>query len=65
MLNWILLGVSILLIIAGYMWRRNIESKLSSGVPLEKRIKRLRLVSILLIVAGGYLFLTRLLPIIF
>jgi len=65
MLNWILLGVSILLIIAGYMWRRNIASKLSPNVPIDKKIKRLRLVSILLIVAGGYLFLTRLLPIIF
>jgi len=65
MLNWILLGVSILLIITGYFWRRNIESKLSHDAPIDKRKKRLKLVSILLIVAGGYLFLTRLLPIIF
>ena len=65
MLNWILLGVSVLLIIAGYMWRRNIDSKLSPDVPIDKRIKRLRLFSIILIVAGGYLFLTRLMPVIF
>jgi len=65
MLNWILLGVSILLIIAGYILRRIIESKLNPDVPADKRSKRLRLVSTALIVIGGYLFLTRLLPIIF
>jgi len=65
MLNWILLGISILLIIAGYILRRIIESKLNPDVPVDKRNKRLKLVSTLLIIVGGYLFLTRLLPIIF
>jgi len=65
MLNWILLGVSVLLVAVGYLWRRNIDSKIDHNAPVDKRIKRLRILSVILIVAGGYLFLTRLLPIIF
>ena len=65
MLNWILLGVSVLLVVAGYLWRRNIDSKQDKNAPTDKRIKRLRLIPVLLIIIGGYLFLTRLLPIIF
>jgi len=71
MLNWILLGVSVLLIIFGYILKQKlsgtgkVDSEKGSDKPVSKQIKRLKIVSILLIVAGGYLFLTRLLPIIF
>jgi len=47
MLNWILLGVSVILILAGYMQRRN------------------KTVAIVLVAIGGFLFVTRLLSIIF
>jgi len=56
MLNWILLGVSIVLIIVGYLWRQKLP---------DKGGKLFRVLPVMLIVAGGYLFLTRLLPIIF
>ena len=71
MLNWILLGVSIVLIISGYLWRQrlsgtaNIDPEVTPDKPVAKQIKRLKIISVLLIITGGYLFLTRLLPIIF
>ena len=65
MLNWILLGVSVLLVVFGYLWRRSIDSKFSPDAPVSKRSKLFRTASIALIIVGCYLFLTRLLPIIF
>jgi len=47
MLNWILLGVSVILIVAGYILRQK------------------RKAAVALVVIGGYLFITRLLSIIF
>jgi len=55
MLNWILLGVSILLVLTGYILRKN----------LKQTTKRSKILTLLPIVAGGYIFLTRLLTIIF
>ena len=65
MLNWILLGVSIPLAAAGYMWRRSIESKLSPDALVGKKDKRNRILSVLIIAVGGFLFLTRALSIVF
>jgi len=65
MLDWILLGVSVLLVISGYFWRKNTTSKIDSNEAGKKQGKLLRLMPVVLIVLGGYLFLTRLLPIIF
>ena len=55
MLEWILLGFSILLMIAGYLCRRIIINK----------SKRLKLLATGLMVIGGFLFLTRALDLIF
>ena len=65
MLNWILLGVSVPLVAAGYLWRRNIKSKLNPDSTISKALKRSKLFSVVLIVVGGYILLTRLLTIIF
>jgi len=62
MLNWILLGVSVFLMIAGYLWRRSIVLKINKDTPVGKRSK---LLSTALLVIGTYLFLTRLLTVIF
>jgi len=61
MLDWILLGVSVLLITAGYLWRRSIISKCSPG----KSARRNKIFAVILIAVGGFLFSTRLLDIIF
>jgi len=65
MLNWILLGVSVLLIVAGYLLRWNNDLKVDSTAAVKKQSKLFRVLPTMLIVVGGYLFLTRLLPIIF
>jgi len=72
MLNWILLGVAVLLAAAGFLWRRSIESKLSTepaaapqGSTPGKKEKRSKIFTVVLIAAGGFLFITRLLDIIF
>jgi len=65
MLNWILLGVSVFFIVIGYLWRRSNESKVKSDNSVGKRQKLMKILPVVLIVTGGYLFITRLLPIIF
>jgi len=65
MLNWILLGVSVPLVAAGYLWRRNIKSKLSPDSTVSKAAKRSKLFAVVLLAAGAYLFLTRLLTLVF
>jgi len=71
MLNWILLGASILLASAGFLWRRSIDSKLSPATaPSQdaapgKENKRNKLIATALLVIGGFLFVTRLLELIF
>jgi len=65
MLNWILLGVSVPLMTAGYFWRRSIKSKLSPDSTGSKAVKRSKLFAIVLAVAGAYLFLTRSLTLLF
>ena len=71
MLNWILLGVSVPLFILGYLWLRNIKAKINNSstalqnTVIDKAMKRGKIIAILLISAGGYMFLTRLLTLIF
>jgi len=72
MLNWILLGISVLLIAAGYLWRKSIKTKVNNdsadaqkSTTSDKAAKRGKIVPILLMSAGGYIFLTRALTLIF
>jgi len=65
MVNWILLCVSVLLIASGYLWRRVNDAKRRRNSVAKKKDKIIGLAAISLIVAGGYLFLTRLINIIF
>jgi len=65
MLDWILIGTSVLLIIGGYLWRRSIISKLSPGTAINKTVKRNKLFAVILVVIGGFLLITRSLDVIF
>ena len=65
MLDWILIGVSVPLIIGGYLWRRSIISKLNNEKASLKKDKRYKIFAVAAIVIGSYLFLTRGLDLIF
>ena len=72
MLNWILLCISVLLIIAGYILRRKLDSDFDPDVTdssgseaLGKSKKRFRLIAVALMAVGGFLFATRFLDIVF
>lgn len=65
MLNIILLCVSVPLILGGILWRRKVGDGIDRDKPIPKDIKRLRLISTAIAVLGGYVFITRLLSIIF
>jgi len=63
MLEWILPGISIPIIVSGYLWRRSIIRK---GAPsLSKKDKRLKLFATALVVVGAFLLLTHTLDLIF
>ena len=65
MLDWILLGVGVLLIAGGFFLRRSVATKIHSDeTPLKKDKRRKRLLTILIMI-GAYLFLTRLIVLIF
>jgi len=66
MLNWILMGVSVCLIFIGYLWRRSIlikQNKKPEDAPQDvqkaKSIKRGNLIALIIMVAGGFMFITR------
>ena len=65
MLNWILLGVAVPVTAGGFFWRRSINSKLRPDETSGKKTKRLRTIATMVAVIGAYLFLTRLINIIF
>jgi len=65
MLDWILLGVAVPIMAAGFFWRRSISSKLRSDNTTSKKAKRLKTVAAMVAVIGAYLFLTRLIVLIF
>jgi len=64
-INVFLLIFSVPLIIGSILWKRRIDAHISKDKPINKPLKRLRLISALLTIAGGYVFITRLLVIIF
>jgi len=65
MLNWILLGISIPVIAWGYLWRRQITARYAPGSDIEKKPKRLMVLATMICVIGVYIFLTRLINIVF
>jgi len=65
MINWILLGISIPIIIWGYLWRRRIIRDTDPDAEVTKKTKRLKLLATMITVAGAYILLTRLISIIF
>ena len=65
MLNWILLGTAALIMAWGFFLRRRAISGLAlSGLP-GKKVKRRKAVAIIIIAVGAYLFLTRIIVLIF
>jgi len=65
MLDWILLVFSAMLIIAGSLWRRGILKNPGPDAKPDKKDKQKKIFAVVLIAAGGFLFSTRLLDIIF
>ena len=65
MLNWILLGVSLPVMAVGYLWRRKIASRLRDMETPDKKVKRVKRLATMVSVIGAYIFITRLIVIIF
>ena len=65
MINWILLGVSIPIILWGYLWRRKITARIGKEETPGKKDKRVRTVATMIAVIGVYIFITRLITLIF
>ena len=65
MLNQILLGAAVVLMVLGFFWRRSISSKLRADESPVKKRKRLKAFATMVFVIGAYLFLTRLIILIF
>ena len=65
MLNWILLGVSVPIIVAGYLWRRRVVAAIVSGNVTEKRGRRFKILATMVSVIGVYIMLTQLIGIVF
>ena len=65
MVNWILLGVSLPIIAGGYLWRRKITARLRASETPGKKDKRVRIVATMVAIIGVYIFITRLINIIF
>ena len=66
MINWILLGISVPVMLSGYFWRRNIVSDASyAEASAGNKGRRLKALSMMVIVIGIYMFLTQLIRLIF
>ena len=65
MLNWILLFASVPIIAAGVFWRHYIGVRTGGDEEPGKKTKRIKALATMVAVIGGYLFLTRLIDIIF
>ena len=65
MLDRVLLGVAVLAMAVGFLWRRSISKSLRSHEPPGKKTKRLKAIATMLFIIGAYLFLTRLIALIF
>lgn len=65
MINWILLGISVPVIAAGYFWRRSVNKKIRAASPPEKKLKHLKYFTLMVTIIGVYMFATRAISIIF
>ena len=65
LVNWIILGASVPVIAAGFLWRRKIGAKLRSDAAPGKKLKRLKYLALMVIIIGVYMFVTRAIVIIF
>ena len=65
MLDWILLCVSVPLIILGLLWRRSLSKTQNPDIKPHKKEKTKKILAVVLITLGGYIFVTRLLNITF
>ena len=64
-INLILLAASVIISGLGFLWRRSIVSRLNAGASSVKKDKRLKLLATFVILVGAYMFLTRLITLIF
>ena len=65
MLNWILLGLSIVISILGFLWRKSVNKRiLSEAEPIKKDKTRKTLATVVTAI-GAYMFLTCLVTLIF
>ena len=65
MINWILLGVSIPVMLAGFFWHRSLSRKVGKGSHAGINIKRAKYFATFVAVIGIYTFITRLISLIF
>lgn len=65
MINYILLGASVAALALGYAWRKSAAKRMEKETAAGKAPKRARTLSLLVMIVGGYLFLTRLISILF
>ena len=65
MVDWILLGVAVLVMVVGIFWRRSISKRLRAEESPSKKLKRIRKLATLLFVVGAYVFLTRIIGMVF
>ena len=65
LLHWILLGIGVLVVVLGFLWRRSADSKIRAADSPEKKEKRARSMATIVTCIGGYLVLTQLISIIF
>ena len=65
MINWILLGFSLPVIAAGFLWRRGISLRAGADKQPDKRMKRAKYTATLLAAIGIYTFATRLINLVF
>ena len=65
LINWIMLGLSIPLMVLGFLWRRKIIKRINPDEPPVKKKNRVKSVATMIGVIGAYLFLTQLIKLIF
>ena len=65
MLTWILLAIAVLAAGGGFLWRRNIVSKIQTDSPPDKKMKRRRALATMLVILGIYIMVTQIIHLIF
>lgn len=61
----ILIAVSVLLVIGGYLWRRSVASKIKPDEKPTKSLKRNKRYATFMIIAGGYVLTTKIIELLF